>query len=99
MADPLVVHIEPATPPAATPRLHIAFHGSLALTGAVINPYTVAAQVLQAQGEDPLRLLIKRRRGTDLNEWRYTIAQAAALGLENEQPEVPPVPPTGYRSW
>lgn len=93
MADPIVVHIEPATPPGSAPRLHVPYRivaaVPVALSGPVTNPIITAAGVLIAEGEDPARLILKRRRGTDLNEWSYTLAEASQLTLENEQP-VPP---------
>ncbi|MBO0863667.1 MAG: hypothetical protein J2P16_01155 [Mycobacterium sp.] len=94
MTEPLIIHLEPATAPTVRPRLFVAYHGPVALTGRTQRPYTDAAIALAARGTAADRVLISRRRGDDRNLWHYTIAQAKALALENQQPELPIEPPT-----
>jgi hypothetical protein len=87
MSDPFVIHIERTGQPSTTPVLWVPYHGATALAAATPTPYQAAiAALAAAPGADLTRIIVKRRRGVDLNEWAYPLAQAIALQLEDEQP-------------
>lgn len=84
MADPVVVHIQPATEADFNRVNYYAFIYNTLLLGPTGTPYIDTANKLLALGYDPDRRLLMRRRGVDVNQLNYTIGEAAALEFEDQ---------------
>lgn len=82
MAEPIVIHIQPIDDDLID---YVVYLGPLLLLGPTPTPYIDAANRLLYIGYDPERRLLMRRRGVDVNQLNYELADAARLGFENEQ--------------
>lgn len=84
MADPVIVHIQPASESDTGRDEYFAFVYNALLLGPTETPYIDTANRLLALGFDPYRRLLMRRRGVDVNQLDYTIRQAALLEVEDQ---------------
>jgi hypothetical protein len=94
MAEPVVIHIQPADEGMLYYNVYL---GQRFLLGPTRTPYIDSANTLIGLGYDPYRKLFMRRRGVDVNQLSYLIAVAAELGEENQfnPPNPYPLGPDG----
>lgn len=81
MTEPIVIHIQPAGEGMIDYDIYM---GGFFLLGPTPKPYITAARELIADGYDPARKLIMRRRGVDVNQLSYALGDAARLTVENQ---------------
>lgn len=81
--DPLVIHIQPVEHVHLI-RYLVYFGSVLLIADPTPTPYIDSANLLLSLGYSGGRQLFMRRRGVNVNQLAYTLAEAARLEVENQ---------------
>lgn len=84
MAEPVIVHIHPWNELDARNLFYLAYVNNVQVAGPTATPYRDTARYLLQHGYDPIRLLLMRRHGVEVNQLEYRIVEAAGLEFENQ---------------